>query len=79
MYYNLYHVSNLRKIVPFLCKIECIEIKCNKFVLVLVQIDPIKWRMDIDKSGYWKANVSNSPALLVPKTSKADAARKKIN
>jgi hypothetical protein len=33
--------------------------------------------MDIDKSGYWKPHVSNSPALLVPKTSKAIAARKK--
>jgi hypothetical protein len=39
MYYNLYHVSDLRKIVWFLRKIECIEFECNKFVLVLVQID----------------------------------------
>jgi hypothetical protein len=38
-----------------------------------------KWRMDIDKSGYWKLHVSNSPALSVPKTSKAVAARKKRN
>ncbi len=38
-----------------------------------------KWRMDIDKSGYWKPHVSNSPALLVTKTSKAVAARKKRN
>jgi hypothetical protein len=41
MYYNLYHVSDLRKIVQFLCKIECIEFEYNKFVLVLVQIDLI--------------------------------------
>ncbi len=41
MYYNLYHMSDLRKIVRFLCKIECIEFECNKFVLVLVQIDLI--------------------------------------
>ncbi len=34
--------------------------------------------MDIDESGYWKPHASNSPALLVPKTSKAVAARKKI-
>jgi hypothetical protein len=34
------------------------------------------WRMDIDKRGYWKPNVSNSPALMVPKTSKAVAAHK---
>ncbi len=33
--------------------------------------------MDIDKSGYWKPHVSNSPALLVLKTSKAVAARRK--
>jgi hypothetical protein len=32
--------------------------------------------MDIDKNGYWKPHVFNSPALLVPKTSKAAAARK---
>ncbi len=36
-----------------------------------------KWRMDIDESGYWKRHVSNSPALLVPITSKAVAARRK--
>jgi hypothetical protein len=35
--------------------------------------------MDIDESGYWKPHVSNSPALSVPKTSKAVAARKKRN
>jgi hypothetical protein len=33
--------------------------------------------MDIVESGYWKPHVSNSPALLVPKTSKAVAACKK--
>jgi hypothetical protein len=41
MYYNLYHASDLRKIVIFLRKIECIEFECNAFVLVLVQIDLI--------------------------------------
>jgi hypothetical protein len=34
--------------------------------------------MDIDKRGYWKPHVSNSPALSLPTTSKAVAARKKI-
>ncbi len=34
--------------------------------------------MDIDESGYWKPHVSNSPALSVPTTSEAVAARKKI-
>jgi hypothetical protein len=33
--------------------------------------------MDIDESGYWKPHVTNSPALLVPKISKAVAAHKK--
>ncbi len=33
----------LRKIVQFLRKIECIEFVCNKFVLVLVQIDLIQF------------------------------------
>jgi hypothetical protein len=37
----------------------------------------IKWRLDINKSGYWKPHISNSPALKVPKTSKAAAACKK--
>jgi hypothetical protein len=33
--------------------------------------------MDGDKRGYWKPHISNSPALSVPKTSKAVAAQKK--
>ena len=41
MYYYFYHGSNLRKIIQFLREIECIEFECNKFVLFLVQIDPI--------------------------------------
>ena len=36
-----------------------------------------KWRMDFDESGNWKPHVTNSPALLVPKISKAVTARKK--
>ncbi len=39
MYYCFYHKSDLRKIIRFLCKIECIKFECNKFVLVLVQVD----------------------------------------
>jgi hypothetical protein len=35
--------------------------------------------MDIDEGGYWKPHVINSPALPVPKISKAVAACKKIN
>jgi hypothetical protein len=41
MYYNLYHASNLHKIVKFLHKIESIEFECNANVLVLAQIDLI--------------------------------------
>ncbi len=41
MYYNLYHVSDLCKIVRFLCEIECIKFEWNKFVLVLVKNDLI--------------------------------------
>ncbi len=33
----------LRKIIRFLRKIECIKFVCNKFVLVLVQIDLIQF------------------------------------
>jgi hypothetical protein len=33
--------------------------------------------MDIDERGYGKPHVSNSPALLIPKTSKTVAACKK--
>ncbi len=41
MYYNLYHTSDLCKIVRFLREIESIKFECNAFVLVLVQIDLI--------------------------------------
>jgi hypothetical protein len=37
----------LRKIIRFLCKIECIEFVYNEFVLVLVQIDPIHLNFQI--------------------------------
>ncbi len=41
MYYYFYHGSDLREIIQFLREIECIKFECNKFVLVLVQIDLI--------------------------------------
>jgi hypothetical protein len=41
MYYDLYHMSNFCEIVRFQRKIEFSEFECNKFVLVLVQIDEI--------------------------------------
>jgi hypothetical protein len=53
MYYNLYHTSDLRKIVWFLRKIECIEFECSKFVLVLVQIDLIHFEQSNCISSTW--------------------------
>jgi hypothetical protein len=54
VYYNLYHLSDLCKIVQFLCKIECIKFVYNKFVLVTnhdalvaVDIDKVSHRMEI--------------------------------
>ncbi len=47
MHYYFYHRSNLRKIIRFLRKIECIEFECNEFVLALVQIDLIHFEHSI--------------------------------
>ncbi len=47
MYYYFYHGPNLREIIRFLRKIECIEFECNEFVLVLVQIDLIHFEHSI--------------------------------
>ncbi len=41
MYYYFDHGFDLREIIRFLREVECIEFECNKFVLVLVQIDRI--------------------------------------
>ncbi len=47
MYYYFNHGSDLREIIRFLHKMECIEFECNKFVLVLVQIDVIHFEHSI--------------------------------
>ncbi len=60
MYYNLHHVSNLRKIVLFLCEIECIKFECNEFVLVLVQIDLIHIELSNCISSTWTKTNTNS-------------------
>ncbi len=60
MYYNLYHVSDLRKIVQFLREIECIEFECNEFVLVLVQIDLIHIEHSNCISSTWTNTNTNS-------------------
>ncbi len=39
--------SDLREIILFLRKIECIKFECNKFVLVLVRIDLIHFEHSI--------------------------------
>jgi hypothetical protein len=63
------------------CKFQCLPLSpaFNKAKLYNLRpkILATKWRMDIDESGYWKPHVTNSPALSVPKISKAVAARKK--
>ncbi len=63
------------------CRFQCLQLSPafnkGKLYNLRPKILATKWRMDIDKSGYWKPHVSNSPALSVPKTSKAVAACKK--
>ncbi len=59
MYYNLYHVSDLCKIVIFLREIECIQFECNIFVLVLVQIDLIHIEHSNCMSSTWTKTNTN--------------------
>ncbi len=59
-YYNLYHMSDLRENVRFLREIECIEYECNKFVLVLVQIDLIHIEHSNCISSTWTKTNTNS-------------------
>jgi hypothetical protein len=63
------------------CRFQCLPLSPAFNKAKLYHLHPkilaTKWRRDIDKSGYWKPHVSNTPALLVPKTTKAVAARKK--
>jgi hypothetical protein len=47
MYYYFHHRSDLRKIIRFLRKIECIKFERNECVLVLVQIDLIHFEHSI--------------------------------
>jgi hypothetical protein len=69
--------------VKMACKFQCLPLSpaFNKAKLYNLRpkILAAKWRMDIDESGYWKSHGTNSPALSVPKISKAVAAGKKIN
>ncbi len=58
--YNLYHVSDLCKIVQFLRKIECIVFECNEFVLVLVQFDLIHIEHSNCISSTWTKTNTNS-------------------
>ncbi len=67
--------------VKIACKFWCLPLSpaFNKAKLhhLHPKILATKWRVNIDKSRYWKPHVANSPALSVPKISKAVAARKK--
>jgi hypothetical protein len=69
--------------VKMACRFRCLPLSPAFNKAKLYHLHPkllaTKWRMDIDKGGYWKPHVSNSPALLVPKTWTAVAARKKEN
>ncbi len=69
--------------VKIACKFQCLPLSpaFNKAKLynLCPKILATKWRMDIDERGYWKPHVTTSPALSVPKVSKAVAACKKIN
>ncbi len=51
MYYYFYHGFDLHKIIQFLCKFECIEFECNRFVLVLV-LGGLFWRQ-LSVGGNW--------------------------
>jgi hypothetical protein len=66
--------------VKMACQLQCLPLSptFNKAKLyhLCPKILATKWRVDIDKRGYWKPHVSKSPELSVPKTSKAVAARK---
>ena len=56
MYYYFYHGSDLREIIRFLRKIECIEFEC---VLVLVAIDLIHFEHSICISSTWVKTNTN--------------------
>jgi hypothetical protein len=69
--------------VKMACEFQCLPLSpaFNKAKLhhLCPKILATKWRMYIEKSGYWKPHVTNSHALSVPKISKAVAAHTKIN
>jgi hypothetical protein len=47
------------------------NIQQTKLLHLRPKILATKWRMDIDKYGYWKPHVSNSSLLSVPKILRA--------
>ncbi len=44
---------------PILCKIECIDLECNKFVLVLVQVELIQFECSICIRSIWAKTNTN--------------------
>ncbi len=71
--------TRVKKACKFQCLPLCPAFNKAKFYNLRPKILATKWRMDVDESGYWKPHVTTSPALSVPKISKAVAAHKKIN
>ncbi len=66
MYYYFYHGFDLREIIWFLREFECIEFECSKFVLVLVQIDLIRFKHSICISSTWiKTNTNLLHSMLI--------------
>ncbi len=66
MYYYFYHGFDLHKIIRFLRKLECIEFECNEFVLILVQIDLIRFEHSICISSTWiKTNTNSLHSMLI--------------
>ena len=60
VYYNLYHLSDFTQNRPIFTQIECIKFVCNKFVLVLVQIDVIQFEHSNCIRSIWTKTNTNS-------------------
>ncbi len=60
VYYNLYHVSNFKRIRPIFTQNWMYEFVCNEFVLVLVQIDLIQFEHSNSIRSIWTKTNTNS-------------------
>ena len=69
---NLYVMfTRVKKAGHFWCLPLSSTFNKQKLLQLWLRILVTKWRMDIDKSGYWRPHVSNSSSLSVPKISRA--------